>query len=51
MVEEIPADLNDYFMRLMESIEPQNRNEASQLLQLALYDEDEFISLHCEQSA
>ena len=45
-VEEIPADLDDYFMRLMESIEPQNRKEASELLQLALYDEDEFISLH-----
>jgi len=45
-VEEIPADLDDYFMRLMESIEPQNRKEASELLQLALYDEDEFVSLH-----
>ena len=45
-VEEIPADLNDYFMRLMESIEPQNRKEASELLQLALYDEDEFLLLH-----
>lgn len=30
----------------MESIKPQNRKEASELLQLALYDEDEFISLH-----
>ena len=45
-VEEIPADLDNYFMRLMESIEPQNRKEASEVLQLALYDEDEFISLH-----
>ena len=45
-VEEIPADLDDYFMRLMESIEPQNRKEASELLQLALYDENEFVSLH-----
>jgi hypothetical protein len=45
-VEEIPADLDDYFMRLMESIEPQNRKEASELLQLALYDEDKFVSLH-----
>ena len=45
-VEEIPAGLDDFFMRLMESIEPQNRKEASELLQLALYDEDEFVSLH-----
>lgn len=45
-VEEIPADLDDYFMGLMESIEPQNRKEASELLQLALYEEDEFASLH-----
>jgi hypothetical protein len=45
-VEEIPADLDDYFMRLMESIEPQNRKEASELFQLALYDKDEFSSLH-----
>ena len=46
MVEEIPADLDDYFMRLMESIEPHNRKEASELLQLALYEEDEFVTLH-----
>lgn len=45
-VKEISADLDEYFMRLMESIEPQNRKEASELLQLALYDEDEFVSLH-----
>ena len=45
-IEEIPADLDAFFMRLMESIEPQNRKEASELLQLALYDEDEFVSLH-----
>ena len=45
-VEEIPAGLDDFFMRLMESIEPQNRKEASELLQLALYEEDDFVSLH-----
>lgn len=45
-IEEIPAGLDDLFMRLMESIEPQDRKEASELLQLALYDEDEFVSLH-----
>ena len=44
-IEEIPADLDDYFMRLMESIEPQNRKEASELFQLALYDEEHFISV------
>lgn len=45
-LEEMPADLNDYFMRLIESIAPQDRKEASELLQLALYQEDEFVSLH-----
>lgn len=45
-VEEVPADLNDYFMCLIESIAPQDREEASQLFQVALYKEDEFVSLH-----
>ena len=45
-VEEVPADLDDYFMRLIDSIEPRNRKEASELFQIALYDERNFISLH-----
>ena len=44
-VEEIPADLDDYYMRLMESIEPRNRKEASELFQIALYEERSFTSL------
>ena len=45
-VEEVPADLNTYYMRLLESIEPRNREEASKFFQLALYDEQDFTSLH-----
>ena len=45
-VEEIPADLDEFFMRLVDSIEPQNRKEASELLQLALYQEKYFTTLH-----
>ena len=46
MIHDVPADLDDYFLRLMESIEPQHRKEAAELLQLALYYENEFVSLH-----
>ena len=46
MVEDIPADLDTYFKRLMNSIEPRYRKEASRFLQLALYHEDEFVTLH-----
>ena len=42
----IPADLDEYFLRLLSSIGPEHRMEASKLFQLALYDEDQFISLH-----
>jgi hypothetical protein len=45
-VEDMPTDLDDYFMCMIESIAPQDRQEASQLLQLALYEEDEFVTLH-----
>ncbi|KAL6717824.1 hypothetical protein ACLMJK_003909 [Lecanora helva] len=45
-VDEVPADLDDYFMRLIDLIEPQYRTEASRFLQIALYQEEEFISLH-----
>ncbi|KAJ9285045.1 hypothetical protein DTO021C3_7322 [Paecilomyces variotii] len=45
-LEEIPADLNDYFKRLFSSIDPQHMREASIILQIALYEENDFISLH-----
>ena len=45
-VDLIPGDLNHYFRRLMDSIPPQQRYEASVLLQIALYEEKDFESLH-----
>ena len=42
----IPADLDEYFVRMMESIEPEHRREASVLLQLALHKEDYFTTIH-----
>ncbi|KAJ6100101.1 hypothetical protein N7467_001636 [Penicillium canescens] len=45
-VEEIPADLNDYFKRLFSSINPQHMREASIILQVALHEEHDFVSLH-----
>ncbi|KAK5101597.1 hypothetical protein LTR24_000653 [Lithohypha guttulata] len=41
----IPADLDDYFMCIIESIEPCYQGEASALLQLALHKEKEFTSV------
>jgi hypothetical protein len=40
------VNLNEYFMRLIEFIASQDRKIVSQLLQLALYEEDEFVCLH-----
>ncbi|KAJ9244377.1 hypothetical protein DTO169E5_1982 [Paecilomyces variotii] len=45
-LEEIPADSNDYFKRLFSSIDPQHMREASIILQIALYEENDFIALH-----
>jgi len=45
-LEEIPADLDDYFKCMMDSIGHHHRREASALLQIALHDEDEFVPLH-----
>ncbi|KAL1596087.1 hypothetical protein SLS59_008076 [Nothophoma quercina] len=45
-VDLIPGDLNQNFKRLMDSIPPQQRYEASVLLQIALYEEKDFESLH-----
>ena len=43
---EIPSDLNLYFQRLADSISPQQRREASVLLQIALFEEDMFGTGH-----
>lgn len=45
-VSRIPADLDDYFRRFMASIEARHRREASIFFQIALHEEDEFITLH-----
>lgn len=42
----VPADLNEYFAQLLNSIEPHHRSEAGILLQLALHEEDGFIALN-----
>lgn len=44
-VSHLPSDLNVYFMRIIESIEPSHRREASVLLQLALHKETQFVRL------
>lgn len=45
-VDGVPEDIENYFTTLLESIEPSNRAEASKIFQIALYSEDNFISLH-----
>jgi hypothetical protein len=45
-LEQIPADLNDYFTRFMNSISHNYRREASAMLQIALYEEDDFQTAH-----
>ena len=45
-VDGVPEDIENYFATLLESIEPFNRAEASKIFQIALYSEDNFISLH-----
>lgn len=45
-IEVIPKDLDAYFNHFIGSIEPQYHKEASMFLQLALYEEHEFIPLH-----
>lgn len=42
----VPEDIENYFATLLESIEPSNRAEASKIFQIALYSEDNFVSLH-----
>ena len=42
----IPADLDEYFVRMIDSIEPEHRREASVLLQLAMHKEDYFTTVH-----
>ncbi|KAJ5975058.1 hypothetical protein N7481_008765 [Penicillium waksmanii] len=43
---EIPADLNEYFKTLFSSIDSQHMREASVMLQVALHEEDHFATLH-----
>lgn len=45
-LEIIPTDLNEYFQRMMNSISPSHRREASMILQVALHEETEFGTLH-----
>ncbi|KAK4501641.1 hypothetical protein PRZ48_007450 [Zasmidium cellare] len=45
-LESMPDDLNAYFARLIDSIEPYHRREACILLQIALHDERAFTTLH-----
>lgn len=45
-LQEIPGDLNLYFRSMMDSISPHQRQEASAMLQIALYEENEFQSGH-----
>ncbi|KAJ6021521.1 hypothetical protein N7540_007025 [Penicillium herquei] len=45
-LEEIPADLEEYFKRLISSIDPQHVREASIILQIALHEETDFAPVH-----
>lgn len=45
-LEEMPAELNDYFERLFFSIDPRHRRESSIILQVALHEEHDFFSKH-----
>jgi hypothetical protein len=45
-LDQIPTDLNHYFTRLIDSVPPQHRQEACTLLQIALYEEEDFVTLH-----
>lgn len=43
---QLPRDLDSYFTRFIDSIPPEYRQEASQLFQIALHDENSFTALH-----
>lgn len=45
-LEGIPTDLDEYLERLFSSISPQHRREASIIIQIALYKERSFETLH-----
>jgi len=45
-LEVIPTDLNEYFQRMMNSININHRREASMILQVALHEETEFGTNH-----
>ncbi|RAH64897.1 uncharacterized protein BO66DRAFT_443542 [Aspergillus aculeatinus CBS 121060] len=42
----IPADLDEYFRRMIDSIPPLHRREASKMIQIALHEETAFTALH-----
>jgi hypothetical protein len=45
-LDQIPSDLNHYFRRVLDSIDFQERKEASALLQIVLYKESRFATGH-----
>jgi hypothetical protein len=45
-LEQIPADLNEYFARFLDSISHQYRREASAMLQIALHRQTDFVTVH-----
>ncbi|OJK02963.1 hypothetical protein ASPACDRAFT_40278 [Aspergillus aculeatus ATCC 16872] len=42
----IPADLDEYFRRMIDLIPPLHRREASKMIQIALHEETAFTALH-----
>ncbi|PYH47646.1 uncharacterized protein BP01DRAFT_354850 [Aspergillus saccharolyticus JOP 1030-1] len=45
-LDDIPADLDEYFRRMMDSIPPRYKREASTMIQIALHEETDFTALH-----
>ncbi|KAK7971562.1 hypothetical protein PG989_016578 [Apiospora arundinis] len=45
-VDKVPYDLDEYFSRIIGSIEPRHRAESSLMFQIALHEETEFVTLH-----
>ncbi|KAK7946931.1 uncharacterized protein PG986_011252 [Apiospora aurea] len=44
IVEKVPNDINDYFYRIMDSIEPKYKAESSIMLQITLHDGKRFVN-------
>ncbi|KAK7917775.1 hypothetical protein PG985_011383 [Apiospora marii] len=45
IVDKAPKDLDDYFCRIMEAIEPKHRAESSTMFQIALHKETSYVTL------